>query len=109
MTRPTTGQATALRPTLAGDLAGGTTAAMLALVAQDAPSRTILCAGAGSVEAAHITLTQGAWIGLDANAPERLVEQMDQVRNRDGEMVPQSGAAQGTQEVGRATRQLAGS
>ena len=47
--------------------------AMLALVAQDAPSRTILCAGAGSVEAAHITLTQGAWIGLDANAPERLV------------------------------------
>jgi NAD(P)-dependent dehydrogenase (short-subunit alcohol dehydrogenase family) len=83
--------------------------AMLALVAQDAPSRTILCAGAGSVEAAHITLTQGAWIGLDANAPERLVEQMDQVRNRDGEMVPQSGAAQGTQEVGRATRQLAGS
>lgn len=83
--------------------------AMLALVAQDAPSRTILCAGAGSVEAAHITLTQGAWIGLDANAPERLVEQMDQVRNRDGEMVPQSGAAQGTQEVGCATRQLAGS
>ena len=82
---------------------------MLALVAQDAPSRTILCAGAGSVEAAHITLTQGTWIGLDANAPERLVEQMDQVRNRDGEMVPQSGAAQGTQEVGRATRQLAGS
>ncbi len=31
MKRPTTGQATALRPTLAGDLAGGTTAAMLAL------------------------------------------------------------------------------
>jgi NAD(P)-dependent dehydrogenase (short-subunit alcohol dehydrogenase family) len=82
--------------------------AMLALVAQDAPSRTILCAGAGSVEAANITLTQGAWIGLDADAPERLVAQMDQVRNRESEMVPQSGSAQGTQEVGRATQRLAG-
>jgi len=42
------------------------------LVAEDAPTRTTLCAGAGSVEAAHITLTQGAWIGLDAQAPETL-------------------------------------
>eukprot|EP01034_Spumella_vulgaris_P017396 gene17396-22186_t len=46
--------------------------AMLVLVAEDAPTRTTLCAGAGSVEAAHITLTQGAWIGLDAQAPEAL-------------------------------------
>ncbi len=43
--------------------------AMLVLVAQEAPSRTILCAGAGVFEAAHITLTQGAWIGGDAQAP----------------------------------------
>ena len=81
--------------------------AMLVLVSEQAPSRTILCAGAGSVEAAHISLTQGAWVGLDAQSPERLVEQMAQVLNRESDMVPQSGTAQGTHEVGRAMQHLA--
>ncbi len=81
--------------------------AMLVLVSEQAPSRTILCAGAGSVEAAHISLTQGAWVGLDAKSPERLVEQMAQVLNRESDMVPQSGTAQGTHEVGRAMQHLA--
>jgi hypothetical protein len=78
------------------------TPAMLVLVGQDAPTRTVLCAGAGNVEAAHITLTQGAWIGLDGQSPERLAEQMEQVRDRTGEMVPPNGSAQGGHEVGRA-------
>ena len=81
--------------------------AMLVLVSDQAPSRTILCAGAGSVEAAHISLTQGAWVGLDAQSPERLAEQMVQVLNREGDMVPQSGTAQSTHEVERAMRHLA--
>jgi NAD(P)-dependent dehydrogenase (short-subunit alcohol dehydrogenase family) len=76
--------------------------AMLALVAQDAPTRTVLCAGAGHVEAAHITLTQGAWIGLDGESPERLAQLLDQVRDRAGEMVPPNGSAQGGHEVARA-------
>ena len=76
--------------------------AMLVLASQGAPTRTVLCAGAGSVEAAHITLTQGAWIGQDADAPERLAQQLAQVCAREGEMVPANGAAQGTHEVGRA-------
>jgi NAD(P)-dependent dehydrogenase (short-subunit alcohol dehydrogenase family) len=80
--------------------------AMLVLVAESAPTRTILCAGAGSVEAAHITLTQGAWIGLDAQSPERLAEQLAQVRDRLGEAVPESGAAQGALEIARATAKL---
>lgn len=75
--------------------------AMLVLTGQDAPTRTILCAGAGTFEAAHITLTQGAWIGMDAQAPEHLAEQLAQVTKRDGDMVPQSGSAQGTNEVGK--------
>ena len=76
--------------------------AMLVLAAQDAPNRTILCAGAGVFEAAHITLTQGTWIGLDANAPEQLAARLAEVTDRNGEIVPQSGAAQGTNEVGKA-------
>jgi NAD(P)-dependent dehydrogenase (short-subunit alcohol dehydrogenase family) len=82
--------------------------AMLVLVAEDAPNRTTLCAGAGSVEAAHITLTQGAWIGLDDNAPETLAANLRQVLARAGDMVPESGAAQGSQEVTRALSHLAG-
>ena len=49
---------------------------------EDAPTRTILCAGAGGFEAAHVTLTQGAWIGTGADAPERLQARLDAVRDR---------------------------
>ncbi len=76
--------------------------AMLLLAGQDAPSRTILCAGAGTFEAAHVTLTGGAWIGLGDDAPERLAARLFEVTDRAGETVPQSGAAQGTNEVGKA-------
>ena len=44
--------------------------AMLVLASEDAPNRTILCAGAGSFEAAHITLTQGVHLGTGAQVPE---------------------------------------
>ena len=81
--------------------------AMLVLVSEDAPTRTILCAGAGHVEAANITMTQGDWIGLDRDAPERLAAQLNQVRDRTGEMVPPNGSSQGTHEVARATAKLA--
>ena len=76
--------------------------AMLVLAAQDAPTRQILCAGAGVFEAAHITLTQGTWIGFGADAPEQLAERLAEVTDRNGEIVPQSGAAQGSNEVGKA-------
>ncbi|MDN8615451.1 SDR family NAD(P)-dependent oxidoreductase [Variovorax ginsengisoli] len=76
--------------------------AMLVLAGQEAPNRTILCAGAGSFEAAHITLTNGAWIGLGGDAPERLADRLAEVTDRSGEIVPQSGAAQGSNEVGKA-------
>jgi NAD(P)-dependent dehydrogenase (short-subunit alcohol dehydrogenase family) len=81
--------------------------AMLVLVSEDAPTRTILCAGAGHVESANITMTQGDWIGLDHDAPQRLAAQLDQVRDRTGEMVPPNGSSQGTHEVARATAKLA--
>ena len=76
--------------------------AMLVLTAQDAPTRTILCAGAGTFEAAHITLTGGTFIGIGADAPEQLSARLAEVIDRNGEIVPQSGAAQGSNEVGKA-------
>ena len=76
--------------------------AMLVLAAEAAPTRAILCAGAGSFEAAHITLTQGVHLGLGEQVPEALAGQLGQVLARGGEQVPGSGAAQGTLEVGKA-------
>ena len=76
--------------------------AMLVLAAEGAPSRTILCAGAGTYEAAHITLTEGLHLGLSEDTPERLAAHLAQVLDRTGEQVPQSGAAQGSNEVSKA-------
>ncbi|MFC5498906.1 SDR family NAD(P)-dependent oxidoreductase [Caenimonas terrae] len=73
--------------------------AMLVLASDDAPTRTVLCAGAGGFEAAHITLTQGVHVGMGPDAPERLAARLAQVLDRAGEMVPGSGTAQGANEM----------
>ena len=78
--------------------------AMLVMASEDAPNRTIICAGAGSFEVAHITLTQGVHLGLTPDTPERLAAAMAQVSDRHGETVPLSGSAQGTLEVGKAMK-----
>ena len=77
--------------------------AMLVLAATDAPNRTILCAGAGTFEAAHIGLTQGVWLGTGEQTPELLAQRLAEVCDRTGAMVPQSGSAQGANEVAKAT------
>ena len=76
--------------------------AMLVMACEQAPNRTILCAGAGSFEVAHITLTQGVHLGMGPDVPERLLAALDQVTDRRNDSVPGSGAAQGTLEVGKA-------
>ena len=73
--------------------------AMLVLASDDAPTRLVLCAGAGGFEAAHVTLTQGAFVGSGADAPEQLAARLAQVRDRAGEVVPGSGAGQGSNEM----------
>lgn len=78
------------------------TPGLLYLVSEDAPSRTILCAGAGTFERAYVTMTQGVHLGLDADTPERIAEQFDAISARDDEFVPESGAVQGRNEVGKA-------
>ena len=80
------------------------TPGLLALVAEDAPTRAILCAGAGSFERAHVTLTPGIFVGLPDDAAEQVALQFDALSNRDGETVPESGAAQGTSEISKATQ-----
>ena len=78
--------------------------AMLVMASEDAPNRTIICAGAGSFEVAHITLTQGVHLGTGPDTAERLLAAMTKVTDRDGELVPRSGSEQGTLEVGKAMK-----
>ncbi len=82
--------------------------AMLVLACEDAPNRTIVCAGAGGFEAAHITLTQGVYLGTGPDVPERLAEKLVHVTNRADETVPLSGGEQGTREVEKALKALQG-
>lgn len=83
--------------------------AMLVLAHESAPTRTILCAGAGSFEAAHITLTQGVHLGAGETVPEQLAQALPQVLDRTQEQVPQSGQAQSRLEVGKAMQARAAS
>jgi preprotein translocase YajC subunit len=75
-------------------------------VSEDAPTRAILCAGAGTFERAHVTLTQGVHIGAVPDAAEQVAARFDEISDRHDETVPDSGSAQGTNEVGKAMSML---
>lgn len=81
---------------------------VLFLASDEAPTRTILCAGAGSFEAAHVTLTQGAFIGNGENAAEAIVASWPRIVDRDGETVPEAGERQGRLELHNAGHIRAG-
>jgi len=78
------------------------TPGLLFLASEQAPTRTILCAGAGTFECAHVTLTQGLHIGSGPDAAEQVATQFGAIADRQGETVPQSGSEQGRNEVGQA-------
>ena len=80
------------------------TPAMLVMASEDAPNRTIICAGAGSFEVAHITLTQGVHLGLTPDTPERLAAALAQVCDGTGQLVPKAGSEQGSLEVAKAMK-----
>ncbi len=66
--------------------------ASLFLVSEDAPSNTILGAGAGAVHAANVTMTRG--IKLDERTPEEVARRWAEITDRGGDSVPQTGAEQ---------------
>jgi NAD(P)-dependent dehydrogenase (short-subunit alcohol dehydrogenase family) len=79
-------------------------AGLLALVADDAPTRAILCAGAGHFERAYVTLTGGEFIGVGRDAAERVIANWEAIGDRASESVPGSGMAQAMQELTAASR-----
>jgi NAD(P)-dependent dehydrogenase (short-subunit alcohol dehydrogenase family) len=75
---------------------------LLALVSDDAPTRAILCAGAGNFAAAYVTLTQGYHVRAGEDAGEQVIAHWRDVSDRTGEIVPSYGFTQAEREVARA-------
>ena len=76
---------------------------VLYLVSDNAPSRCILAAGAGGFERAYVTLTQGIRAVGD-DAAEQIEARFAEISDRDGEIIPDMGAAQGMIELTKAQK-----
>lgn len=75
---------------------------LLALVADDAPTRAILCAGAGHFARANVTLTDGILIGSEPDAGEAVIDNWAGISERKEEIVPDYGFTQAEREVASA-------
>jgi NAD(P)-dependent dehydrogenase (short-subunit alcohol dehydrogenase family) len=76
--------------------------ALLPLVVEDAPTRAIVCAGAGHFARAYVTLTEGRFIGAEPGAGERLMAAWGVVSEPAGQHVPEYGFAQAEREIASA-------
>jgi NAD(P)-dependent dehydrogenase (short-subunit alcohol dehydrogenase family) len=72
---------------------------LLALVGDDAPTRSILCAGAGHFARSNVTLTRGVYIGGGEGAAGRVVANWGRISDRTGEVVPDYGFTQMEREL----------
>jgi len=72
---------------------------LLALVGEDAPTRAILCAGAGHFARANVTLSQGRLVGAGADAGEQVIGRWEEISDRTGEIVPAYGFTQVEREL----------
>lgn len=76
--------------------------ALVALVAENAPNRTILMAGAGSVEQANITMTHGIYLDESERSANVLLDRFEDIADRQNEVVPATGFDQLRHEVAKA-------
>ena len=75
---------------------------LLALVQDEAPTRAILCAGAGHFARAEITLNEGLFVGRRADAGEAVIAGWDVISDRTGDRVPAYGFFQAERELASA-------
>ena len=75
---------------------------LLQLTSEQAPSRTILCAGAGHFACANVTLTEGLFIGSGKDAGEQVMRNWSEISDRSDEIVPEYGFIQSERETASA-------
>jgi NAD(P)-dependent dehydrogenase (short-subunit alcohol dehydrogenase family) len=83
---------------------GAVSPVVVYLASEAAPTRAILCAGAGSFERAYITLTPGAFIGTGKDAADQVAAKIDAISNRASDIVPDSAMDQGRIEITNAQK-----
>ncbi len=74
--------------------------AAIYLVSDDAPTGAVINAGAGGFERAYVTLTRGIHVDAGDMTPETIAARFDEISDRTGEVVPDTGAAQGAMALG---------
>jgi NAD(P)-dependent dehydrogenase (short-subunit alcohol dehydrogenase family) len=72
---------------------------LLALVGEGAPTRHILCAGAGHFSTANVTLSKGRQIGAAEDAAEQVIAHWDEISDRSDDIVPAYGFTQVEREL----------
>ena len=74
--------------------------AALYLVSEDSPSNAIVNAGAGGFERSYVTLTRGIHVAHEDMKPETVAARWEEISDRTGEIVPDTGSAQGAMALG---------
>jgi len=78
------------------------TPAVLFMVSEDAPTRTIIAAGAGSFAVARIVESAGKWLPPEEQTPEGIAANWDAISSTVGENQPQAGFEQTVKMTGHA-------
>jgi NAD(P)-dependent dehydrogenase (short-subunit alcohol dehydrogenase family) len=78
------------------------TPAVLYMVSEDAPNKTIICAGAGAYSVAKIVETDGVWLSPEEQTPEGIAANWEAITSPAGEVQPQAGFEQTVKFTGKA-------
>ena len=70
------------------------------LVSEDAPTNVILNAGGGGFESANVTITPGIHVAPEDMSADTVAARIAEIRDRTGEVVPDTGAGQGAMALG---------
>jgi hypothetical protein len=76
------------------------------MVSEDAPTKTIICAGAGAYSVAKIIETDGVWLAPEDQTPEGIAAHWDAISSPAGEVQPQAGFEQTVKFTGKAMEGL---
>ncbi len=82
------------------------TPAVLYLVSEEAPSHTILAAGAGSFAVARIVESDGLWLSPEEQTPEGIAAHWAAISTSDGERALKAGFEQTGKMIGKAAEGL---
>lgn len=74
---------------------------VVALAAEAAPTRAVLCAGAGGFELANITMTQGIYVAGEPPAAQTIQSDWQKLADRSNELVPAMGWEQSRCELAK--------